>query len=242
MGRYMETKKIPGIISCQNAALTLPLVFDPGDRWDYGIGTDWAGKAVERVSGQRLGDYFDEHLFGPIGMRDTGFKLTDGRGSRLAGMHARGEDGTLARMDFELPQEPEFQMGGGGLYGTASDYLAFQRVILNGGRVNGHTVLKPETVRQMTTNSIGDLNVQPLNTVVPHLSHDAEFFPRHAQEMEHRVHDLDAASAGQKEFRQSRLGGPRQHVFLDRSGERHSRRDPDATSTFRRPESPECAR
>jgi methyl acetate hydrolase len=177
MGRYMETKKIPGIISCQNAALTLPLVFDPGDRWDYGIGTDWAGKAVERVSGQRLGDYFDEHLFGPIGMRDTGFKLTDWRRSRLAGMHARGEDGTLARMDFELPQEPEFQMGGGGLYGTASDYLAFQRVILNGGRVNGHTVLKPETVRQMTTNSIGDLNVQPLNTVVPHLSHDAEFFP-----------------------------------------------------------------
>jgi methyl acetate hydrolase len=177
MGRYMETKKIPGIISCQNAALTLPLVFDPGDRWDYGIGTDWAGKAVERVSGQRLGDYFDEHLFGPIGMRDTGFKLTDWRRSRLAGMHARGEDGTLARMDFELPQEPEFQMGGGGLYGPASDYLAFQRVILNDGRANGRAVLKPETMRQMTTNAIGDLNVQRLKTVVPHLSHDAEFFP-----------------------------------------------------------------
>jgi methyl acetate hydrolase len=120
MGRYMETKSVPGIISCQNAALALPLVYDPGDRWDYGIGIDWAGKAVERVSGQKLGDYFDEQLFGPIGMRDTGFKLTDGRRSRLAGMHARGEDGTLARMDFELPQEPEFQMGGGGLYGTAS--------------------------------------------------------------------------------------------------------------------------
>jgi methyl acetate hydrolase len=177
MGRYMETKGIPGIISCQNAALALPLVYDPGDRWDYGIGIDWAGKAVERVSGQKLGDYFDEHLFGPIGMRDTGFKLTDGRRSRLAGMHARGEDGTLARMDFELPQEPEFQMGGGGLYGTASDYLAFQRVILNDGRANGRAVLKPETMRQMTTNAIGDLNVQRLKTVVPHLSHDAEFFP-----------------------------------------------------------------
>ena len=68
-------------------------------------------------------------------------------------------------------------MGGGGLYGTASDYIAFQRVILNDGRANGHTVLKPETVRQMTTNAIGDLNVQRLKTVVPHLSHDAEFFP-----------------------------------------------------------------
>ena len=177
MGRYMETKNIPGIISCQNAALGLPLVFDPGDRWDYGIGIDWAGKAVERVSGQKLGDYFDEHLFGPIGMRDTAFKLTNQRRDRLAGMHARGEDGTLARMDFELPQEPEFQMGGGGLYGTASDYLAFQRVILNDGRANGRAVLKPETMRQMTTNAIGDLNVQRLKTVVPHLSHDAEFFP-----------------------------------------------------------------
>jgi methyl acetate hydrolase len=176
MGRYMETKNIPGIISCQNAALALPLVFDPGDRWDYGIGIDWAGKAVERVSGQRLGDYFDEHLFGPIGMPATGFKLTDEARARLTAMHARGEDGTLARMEFEVPQEPEFQMGGGGLYGTASDYLAFQRVILNDGRANGHTVLKSETVRLMTANAIGDLNVQPLKTAVPHLSNDAEFF------------------------------------------------------------------
>ena len=92
-------------------------------------------------------------------------------------MHTRGEDGTLTRMDFELPQEPEFQMAGGGLYGTASDYIAFQRVILNDGRANGHTVLKSETVRLMTTNAIGDLNVRRLKTVVPHLSHDAEFFP-----------------------------------------------------------------
>jgi methyl acetate hydrolase len=68
-------------------------------------------------------------------------------------------------------------MGGGGLYGTALDYLAFQRVILNDGRANGRVVVKPETMRQMTTNAIGDLNVQRLKTVVPHLSHDAEFFP-----------------------------------------------------------------
>jgi methyl acetate hydrolase len=110
-------------------------------------------------------------------MRDTGFKLTDEARARLTAMHARGEDGTLARMEFEVPQEPEFQMGGGGLYGTASDYLAFQRVILNDGRANGHTVLKSETVRLMTANAIGDLNVQPLKTAVPHLSNDAEFFP-----------------------------------------------------------------
>ena len=177
MSRYMETKAIPGIISCQNAALSLPLVFDPGEKWDYGINIDWVGKVVERVSGQLLGDYFAEHLFGPIGMKDTALKLTPERRARLASMHARGPDGTLAPIEFEVPQEPEFQMGGGGLYGTASDYLAFERVFLNEGRANGRSVLKPETVRLMAANAIGNLNVQPLKTVVPHLSNDAEFFP-----------------------------------------------------------------
>jgi methyl acetate hydrolase len=76
-----------------------------------------------------------------------------------------------------VPQEPEFQMGGGGLYGTASDYLALERVFLNEGRANGRSVLKPATVRLMAANAIGDLNVQPLKTVVPHLSNHAEFFP-----------------------------------------------------------------
>jgi methyl acetate hydrolase len=177
MGRYMETKAIPGIISCQNAALSLPLVFDPGEKWDYGINIDWVGKAVERVSGQILGDYFAEHLFEPIGMHDTGFRLAPEHRARLAGMHARSPDGTLAPIEFEVPQEPEFQMGGGGLYGTASDYLAFERVFLNEGRANGRSVLKPETVQLMAANAIGDLNVQPLKTVVPHLSNHAEFFP-----------------------------------------------------------------
>jgi methyl acetate hydrolase len=177
MCRYMETRRIPGIITCENAALALPLIFDPGDKWDYGINIDWVGKAVERVSEQKLGDYLAEHLFGPLGMKDTGFKLTDEHRSRLAGMHARDEAGALARMEFEVPQEAEFQMGGGGLYGTASDYLAFQRLFLNEARASGHSVLQPETIRSMTENAIGDLNIQPLKTAVPHLSHDAEFFP-----------------------------------------------------------------
>jgi methyl acetate hydrolase len=107
-------------------------------------------------------------------MKDTGFKLSHEQRTRLAGMHARDDAGTLGRMEFEVSQEPEFQMGGGGLYGTASDYLAFQRLFLNEGRANGWSVLKPETVRLMSENGIGDLNVQPLKTAVPHLSHDAE--------------------------------------------------------------------
>jgi methyl acetate hydrolase len=177
IGRYMERMGVPGVISCRNAALMLPLVFEPGEKWDYGINIDWAGLAVERASGQLLGDYFAEHLFGPIGMADTGFRLTPGHRTRLAGMHARGEDGTLAPIEFEIPQEPEFEMGGGGLYGPASDYLAFQLVFLNEGRADGRQVLRPETVALMAQNAIGELNVRLLRTVVPASSNDAEFFP-----------------------------------------------------------------
>jgi|SRR5580704_7676296 methyl acetate hydrolase len=177
IGRYMQQRGTPGIISCQNAALNLPLAFDPGEQWDYGIGIDWAGKAVERVSGQRLGAYLAEHLFEPVGMRDTGFKLTLDRRARLAGMHARGDDGTLAPIPFEIPQEPEFEMGGGGLYSTAADYLAFQQLFLNQGRANGRQVLRPETVALMARNAIGELNVRLLKTAVPASSNDAEFFP-----------------------------------------------------------------
>jgi methyl acetate hydrolase len=177
MGRYMEKSGIPGIITCQNAALGLPLVFDPGEKWDYGINIDWVGKAVERVSGQRLGEYFSEHLFAPIGMKDTAFKLTPERRGRLVGMHVRGEHGALAPIAFEMPQEPEFEMGGGGLYSTAADYLAFQQIFLNRGRSDGRQIVQPETVRMMSQNAIGDLNVRLLKTAAPSYSNDAEFFP-----------------------------------------------------------------
>jgi methyl acetate hydrolase len=177
MGRYMEKRGIPGIITCQDAALQLPLVFDPGDKWDYGINIDWVGKAVERATGQPLGDYFAEHVFAPIGMTDTAFRLTPERRARLAGMHARGEDGALAPIEFELPQDPQFQMGGGGLYGTAADYLAFQRVFLAQGRAGGRQVLRPETVQLMSRNAMGALDVRLLKTAMPASSNDAEFFP-----------------------------------------------------------------
>ena len=177
VARYVERKEIPSIFTCQNAALMLPLAFDPGQRWEYGINIDWIGKAVERVSGRRLGDYFAEHLFGPIGMKDTGFKLTPERRARLVGMHSRGEDGVLAPMEFEMPQKPEFEMGGGGLYGTAADYLAFARVFLTEGRAeDGRQVLRPETVRLMAENAMGELNVRALPAAPPY-SNEAEFFP-----------------------------------------------------------------
>lgn len=176
--RYQQAHNLPGITTCQNAALRTPLLFDPGERWDYGINLDFVGKAVEAVSGKKLGAVLKENLFEPLGMTDTAFKITPSMRQRLAKIHQRGEDEKLAPlMELEIPQEPEFEMGGGGLYGTAGDYLKFVRMILNGGKANGAQVLKAETVRTMSANHIGDVLVGPLKTAIPPLSNDVEVFP-----------------------------------------------------------------
>jgi methyl acetate hydrolase len=177
LGKYMEQNGIPGVITCQDAALATPLTADPGKRWDYGINMDWAGKAVEAASGKRLDAYFQERIFAPLGMVDTSFVLRDDQRARLAAMHARGADGTLEAIPFELPQAPEFFMGGGGLYGTAGDYLRFLDMILSGGTVDGEQILKRETVREMTRNNIGGIAVGTLKSAMPTLSNDANLFP-----------------------------------------------------------------
>lgn len=175
--KYQQAKGIPGITSCENAALKTPLLFDPGERWFYGINIDWAGKMVEAVSGKKLGAYLAEHLFGPLGMSSTAFKITPAMRARLAKIHQRDDKGALAVVDLEIPQEPQFEMGGGGLYGTAGDYLKFVQMILSRGKANGKHLLKPETVDQMTRNNMGDTPVTMLKTAMPPLSNDAEFFP-----------------------------------------------------------------
>jgi methyl acetate hydrolase len=175
--RYQQVKGLPPIISCQNATLQLPLHFDPGERWEYGINIDWVGKLVEAVSGRRLGTYLSENVCGPLGMTDTAFRITPSMRQRLAKIHQRGEDGTLVPTDLEIPQDPEFEMGGGGLYGTVGDYLKFVRMMLNHGRAGSEQVLKPETVDLMSRNAMGDRKVTMLHTTNPNLSLDAEFFP-----------------------------------------------------------------
>src|SRR5262249_10590181 len=146
IGRYQAAAGTPGIITCKNAALTTPLLFDPGDGWEYGISIDWVGKMVEAASGEKLDRYFREHIFGPLGMQDTSFKLAPSQRARLASVHQRGTDGALAPIQFGLPEEPEFHMGGGGLYATAGDYVAFCRMMLDDGRARDQQGLGPEAV------------------------------------------------------------------------------------------------
>src|SRR5437899_2281852 len=173
---YLEKTGTPGITTCQNAALKTPLAHDPGTRWDYGTNIDFVGKAVEAVSGQRLDAYLRDHLLAPLGMNDTAFKISDSMRTRLVGMHARAPEG-LAPIPFELEQNPEFHMSGGGLYGTAADYIKFTQMILNKGKGNGNQVLKPETVALMGQNNIGALEVGKLTTAAPIYTNDVDLYP-----------------------------------------------------------------
>ena len=159
------------------ATTTVPALFDPGERWMYGINIDFVGRMVEEVSGQRLDDYFDEHILGPLGMDSTAFGLSDEMQVRQSRMHARLPDGSLTSINLARSPEPKFPSGGGGLYSTVEDYCRFLQMILARGSRDGVEVLRPETVDQMTVNNIGDLRVVALPTVMPELTNDAEFFP-----------------------------------------------------------------
>jgi methyl acetate hydrolase len=175
--RYIEVMGLPSILSHKNDSLRIPLLFDPGMRWEYGIGIDLAGMVVEAVTGQTLESYFRQHLFEPLGMRDTSFLLSDDMARRLVGTHARGPDGKPVPISFELPQDADFYSGGGGLFSTAPDYLAFTRMLLAGGTLDGVRVLKPETVGMIARNAIGDLDVPMMRSSNPTLALEVETFP-----------------------------------------------------------------
>jgi methyl acetate hydrolase len=175
--RLAQEKGQPSVITASKTALMTPLLFDPGEKWEYGSNLDWCGQVIEAITGKQLGEVFETRIFEPLGMRETTFELTDALRKRVAGMHARHTDGSLAPMDFELPSEPEVHMGGHGLYSTVGDYMRFIRMWLNDGKGEHGRVLKPETVRMAAQNHLGDKKITMLPGVIPSLSNDAEFFP-----------------------------------------------------------------
>jgi methyl acetate hydrolase len=177
VGRYMEVQGLPSIATCMNASLRAPLLFEPGERWEYGIGIDWAGKIVEAVSGRKLEQYLQDEFFRPLGMKDTSFVLRDDMKKRLVAATQRQPDGKIAAIDFEFPQDADFHMGGGGLFSTGPDYLRFTRMLLGGGALDGVRVLAPETVKKMGENAIGDIKVPPMLSDNPAMAVSYEFWP-----------------------------------------------------------------
>ena len=177
--RYAQVTGLPPARTGKLAALNAPLGFEPGERWEYGINIDWAGRMVEAVSGQNLEAYMQAHIFGPLAMRDSSFDPKPAWTTRTVQVHARQPDGSLLPIESAPPPpDREFYPGGGGLFSTAPDYITFLRMLLNHGRTDSGTrVLQPQTVAVMAENHMGALDVQPLKTFNPAFSNDAEFFP-----------------------------------------------------------------
>jgi methyl acetate hydrolase len=174
--RYARAIGTPSIFTGRLASLRLPLVFDPGERWEYGINIDWVGRAIEAAAGQPLDAYLAKHVFARLGMTDTGFAPSAEQAARLVRVHRRMPDGSLEPITMEVPQR-EFISGGGGLLSTARDYLAFLQMLLHRGRFNGAELLRPETVALMGQNQIGDLQLGVMKTAMSELSNDVDLFP-----------------------------------------------------------------
>jgi methyl acetate hydrolase len=157
--------------------LKAPLRFDPGSRWEYGIGIDWLGRLVEKVSGQTLDAYFREHIFQPLGMNDSFFDVPPEKQARVVAIQHLQDDGSLV----EPPQQPlkpaRFFSGGAGLCSTASDYLTFERMLLDGGRAESKGILQSETIKEMSHNQIGNLNLVDLRSSMPQVARDPVSMP-----------------------------------------------------------------
>ena len=173
---YAAVRGVPPARTGKLAALAMPLTFDPGTAWQYGINIDWAGRMVEAASGLDLETYFQRHICGPLGMTDTSFLVRPDMEARLASVHAR-RDGGLEPLRSEINPAREFYPGGGGLYATMPDYLRLLRMLLRGGELDGARVLAPATVALMGQNHIGALEVQKMRSVLPAMSNDFEAFP-----------------------------------------------------------------
>jgi CubicO group peptidase (beta-lactamase class C family) len=155
------------LAACCERWAELPLVFQPGTEWNYGVSTDVLGRVVEVASGLDLEEYFQERILGPLGMVDTSFYIDDeNRKSRLAELYVPSpETGAATRAPDLLrrPDRPAMLSGGGGLYGTAADYLRFCQMILNGGVLDGERVVGRHTLSYMGRNHLpGNVDLEAI--------------------------------------------------------------------------------
>ncbi|MCH7629915.1 serine hydrolase domain-containing protein [Novosphingobium sp.] len=157
-------RMIPGARS----TLDQPLLFEPGDKWEYSVGIDWAGLAVEAVTGMTLGDWFLAELTGPLGMDQTRFRPE--WPADQAQIHVRDGNGGFTTQAMVLGGG-EYHNGGGGLSSTASDYGRFLRMVLRGGELDGVRVLSPETMRIACTDALpAHLSAGEMTTAMPNFA------------------------------------------------------------------------
>jgi len=159
-----------------------PLMFDPGKRWQYGRGLDWAGRLVEAISGMTLEDYFQQKILRPLGMEDTSYIMPPAKFDRLVTAGHRTAAGEFQQDERKQPAPFKFFNGGGGLYSTAADYVRFMQMILNRGKGPGNIrILQSKTVDSMKVNQIGSLTAGKMKTYRPDRSSDVDIQPGHTE-------------------------------------------------------------
>ncbi|WP_298301082.1 serine hydrolase domain-containing protein [Hydrotalea sp.] len=155
-------KKGETLLDAMNVLAKLPLVHQPGEKWNYGLNYDLLGCLIEVISGEPLNEYCRKNIFEPVGMKDTYFNVPEEKATRLATVYTEDSlhnvvlwEKSMLGVDPNYPLEKKMYFSGGAdLTSTAMDYAAFLQMLLNGGTYNGHILLSPRTVEMMTSNQL----------------------------------------------------------------------------------------
>jgi CubicO group peptidase (beta-lactamase class C family) len=142
----------------------IPLLYQPGKSWTYSVSMDIEGYIVEKLSGQSLPEFDEKNIFAPLGMRDAGFFVPEGKRQRFSALYTNTPDGLLSPVPVggvggrvrDYDAQPTFASGGGGMVSTAEDYFRFAEMLRRGGELNGARILSPSTVKLMTANHLPD--------------------------------------------------------------------------------------
>lgn len=153
----LDTEEALTTVEIANRIGELPLAFQPGDNWQYGLSADILGAVVEVISGMRFGDFLEKRIFEPLGMKDTAFYVPKEKQERLAKVYRQQPDGLIEEhyshlgIQNRMESRPVYESGGAGLASTLDDYFRFTQMLLQNGSYEGVQILAPQTVRYMTT-------------------------------------------------------------------------------------------
>ena len=177
IAELVAQEKIAGVASDNDAFLAAPLIFQPGENWEYGINIDWAGKIVEKVSGVDLNEYVKANILRPLGMEHTSFSINDLSADALVPLGLRDDDGNLSDVSELMPNVTDGPyLGGGGLYSNVGDYMKFMRMVLQNGQGPDREILPGSMVRDMFANQIGDMQVGYMPSQNPMLAKSHGWF------------------------------------------------------------------
>ena len=177
IAELVAQEKIAALASDNDAFLAAPLIFQPGENWEYGINIDWAGKIVEKVSGVDLNEYVKANILRPLGMKNTSFSINDLSADALVPLALRDDDGNLSDVSELMPNVTDGPyLGGGGLYSNVGDYMKFMRMVLQYGQGPDSEILPSGMVRDMFANQIGDMQVGYMPSQNPMLAKSHGWF------------------------------------------------------------------